>query len=79
MTFRLSFLMEENDYSFARVMGFSIMLFYMYNATIIMKATKVFIDMPWGLISLVILGYGINRFTENGAPNFKALNKPPDV
>lgn len=68
---KLGFLMEGNEYSFARVTGFLVILFYMYNATMIMIKTGQFLDIPWGIATLAMMPYLGNKGAEvlmtNGA------------
>jgi len=61
---KLGFLMEGNEYSFARVVGFMLVVYWMVFSGKISLATNTFPDMPFGIISLVLLAYGINKTTE---------------
>jgi len=64
MKWFLGFLCENGVMSFARVVGFILVVYYMVLGSAISIATREFVDMPFGLLSLVLLAYGINKLTE---------------
>jgi hypothetical protein len=76
---RLGFLKENGEYSFARVVGFMLVIFWMVFAGKIALATNVISDMPFGIITLVLLAYGINKTAEvmvaNGNSKTSLSNK----
>ena len=75
----LGFLKENGEYSFARVIGFMLVCFWMVFAGKIALSTNAIQDMPFGIITLVLLAYGINKTAEvmvaNGNSKTSLSNK----
>lgn len=61
---KIDFLMEGEVYSFARVMGFMLAVWWMIFASKIIIATKTMQDMPFGIITIILLAYGIGKTGE---------------
>lgn len=72
-------LKEAGEYSFARVVGMFLVIFWAVFAGKIALATNVIGDMPFGIITLVLLAYGINKTAEvmvsSGANKTSLSNK----
>jgi hypothetical protein len=61
---KIGFLMEGDEYSYARVTGFITLLYYMWGASVQIVKTGVIPDMPWGLMSVIFIPYGIGKIGE---------------
>lgn len=61
---KLGFLMESEVYSFSRVMGFMLVIYWMIFAGRVTLATNVMQDLPFGIITIVLLAYGIGKTGE---------------
>jgi len=61
---KLGFLKESGEYSFARVVGFSLVVYWMVFAGRISLVTNTLPDLQFGILSLILLAYGINKTAE---------------
>lgn len=75
---KFGFLMENDKYSYARMVGFTVVVFYMIFAGRISWVTKTLPDIPPSLMLLAVMGYGIGKAGEiliNGQNKVTLSNK----